>query len=482
MNQATLDHYTTLPARQGKTCSISANWIASSFLLSLGSLLNIFAYSSLEPLVIAILFYSFGAFFLNVPRIGGMYERKMFRMVFSVCWFMAGIAAIYANYLNDPFQNTSDAISFFNLATEGARGLTLGDLKGISQGAGVIVIWRFVYDFFSRIGFEKVRYIGILVNVFSVALSGVIAIKIVKHTFGADTPRFNRLILFFSLSGLFWLFASIHVRDAVVLLGVTSLVYFWVRYLEKPQLINFVLLFFATAIGFALFGALRTQFVFVPLAMLMAGLAACLFHTTTKRSRMVGRYTFILLGVVIAGFLYSTLHDSLFRMVQGAYGGYLEAATLQSSGDSLGYRFITAAPWPLRLVFGSAYLFVFPIPFWSGFQLESVYHLFKSFNVLFFYAVTPLFALALLRICQVKTLRRPSVMFLLFLVIGFTLSIAGTSLETRHFGTFQVSLLVLATLPDLTARRDRMAYKKLLFVFLAMMGFVYLVWFCLKFI
>ena len=456
--------------------------MASSFLLSVGSLLNIFAYSSLEPLLIAILFYFLGNFLLNViTSMGGIYERKMFRMVFSVCWFMAGIAAIYANYLNDPSQNTLDAVSFFNLASEGVRGLTLADLKGISEGSGVIVVWRSIYDFFSSIGFEKGRYIGILVNVFSVALSGVIAIKIAKQIFGNDAPRLNRLILLFSLSGLFWLFAAIHIRDAVVLLGMTSLIYFWVRYLAKPQLINLVLLISASVLGFAFFGFLRTEFVFVPLAMLIAGLAASLFYAKVKGTRKIAIYTFTFLGIVMAGFLY-VAHDDLFVMLQGGYGGYLEGALQRNPGDSLGNRFITTTPLPLRLILGSAYLFVFPIPFWSGFQLESAYHLFKSFNVLFFYAVTPLFALALLRIYQVKALRSSPVMFLLFLVIGFAFSIAGTSLETRHFGVFQVPLFVLATLPDLTVIRDRVAYKKLLFTFLAMMGMVHLAWFGLKFI
>lgn len=133
-------------------------------------------------------------------------------------------------------------------------------------------------------------------------------------------------------------------------------------------------------------------------------------------------------------------------------------------------------PLPLRLVLGAAYLFVFPIPLWAGFQLETAYHLFKSFNVLFFYAVFPLFTLAVFRVLTTKAYRTPSVMFLLFLIVGFTLAVAGTSLETRHFGVFLLPLFVLATLPDLRQKGDKAAYEVLLLGFLTMMAAVHILW------
>lgn len=50
---------------------------------------------------------------------------------------------------------------------------------------------------------------------------------------------------------------------------------------------------------------------------------------------------------------------------------------------------IVSQPLPIRLVLGSVYLFVFPIPVWSGFQLESAYPLFKSLNAIYFYFLLP---------------------------------------------------------------------------------------------
>jgi hypothetical protein len=135
---------------------------------------------------------------------------------------------------------------------------------------------------------------------------------------------------------------------------------------------------------------------------------------------------------------------------------------------------------PIRLVLGSIYLFVFPIPFWGGFQLESVQAFFKSANVVFFYFVLPLLAISLLKLVRHKRSRSVSVLFLLFLSLGFTVAIAGTSLETRHFGAFLIPIFVIATMPDLRADNERLQYKQYLFVILSGVIVVHLAWVILK--
>ena len=106
--------------------------------------------------------------------------------------------------------------------------------------------------------------------------------------------------------------------------------------------------------------------------------------------------------------------------------------------------------------------------------------LFKSFNVFYFYFVIPLLILALRRLWKDKSSRSPPVLFLLFLVIGFTLAIAGSSLETRHHGAFFVPLFLLALAPDLRIRSEWRQYKQLLILFLSGVGLVHLAWIVLK--
>jgi len=452
--------------------------LPSLIFLAMGCLLHIFAYQSLKPVVAGVIFFMLGACLLRLPSVGGDFERVGFRLVFAIGWFMAGIAAVYANYLNDYMQTFSDADAgrFFELAS--GKSLSLKSIQSITNGAGAVVIWRAVYDAFAFIGFEKERYLGVLVNVTSVAFSCVLAVKMARLVYGNDTSRLNRLIFLFSMCGLFWLFAAIHLRDGAILLGVTALSYVWTRYLAKPEIQNVVFLVAATVFAFAFFGFFRAEFLFVPLAMLVAGLTAILMFGKFRGTRKVIINILAFIGVVITGVLFSNFQVGLFSALNDGYQGYKEV--MDVSSDSLGIALIVNQPILLRLIFGSFYLYLFPIPFWSGLELGTAYHLFKSLNALFFYALIPLIALSLLKIARDKAVRTPTLMFMLFISLGFTLGIAGTSLEGRHLGAFLVPLLVLGLLPDLTQKKDRNAYKGFLVTFLFMMAMLHLVWLVIK--
>jgi len=162
---------------------------------------------------------------------------------------------------------------------------------------------------------------------------------------------------------------------------------------------------------------------------------------------------------------------------------YTEMAegAVENSGSSLGVTYVVDQPLPARLAIGSFYLQVFPIPFWSGLYTNSVYHLLKSLNALFMWLVVPLAVLGARRSLEVKNRQtRTTLLFLIFVYVGFTFAIAGTSLETRHLGVFLVPLLLVATIPDLRATRDARAYQKLLGAWLGMVVSVHVAWAILK--
>ena len=455
--------------------------LPSLVLMVTGCLLNIFAYQSFKPFVAFVIFFMLSAFFLRLPLVGGRFERVGFRLVFAVGWFMAGIAAVYANYLNDPFQNSSDADLFFLLAISNEElRIVSPEANQNSEGAGAVVIWRAVYDIFAAIGFEKERYLGVLANVTFVAFSCVLAVKIARLVFGNDISRLNRLIFLFSMCGLFWLFAAIHLRDGLVLLAVTALCYVWTLYLTKPGMQSSVFTVLATILAFASFSFLRTEFLFVPLAMLVAGLSASFIHSNLRGTQKIYTYVIAFIGFITTGFIFLNLREALLSALFSGYFQYSEAANLRGSSTSLGVDLIVNQPIPIRLIFGSVYLFIFPIPFWVGFQLDSAYHLFKSLNVLFFYALIPLMLLSFWVIIRNKAVRSPSLMILFYITIGFTLAIAGTSLEGRHLGAFLVPILVLVLLPDLNLKKYRNTYKIILITFLFIMAMLHFIWFVIK--
>jgi hypothetical protein len=160
--------------------------------------------------------------------------------------------------------------------------------------------------------------------------------------------------------------------------------------------------------------------------------------------------------------------------------GYLELAAETHGSDSLGMSLIANQPLPIRLVLSSVALVLLPIPVWIGFQLESVYYLFGAFNAIFFYFFTPLLAVDVRQLWKRRELRTPAFLFTLLAPAGFTLAVAVTSVETRHFGAFLVPLFVLALLPDLRERAVRHNYRQLLGLMLGSVMLVHALWVFLK--
>ena len=458
-------------------------FVPSLIFFSIGSLVHIFSYNSLQPLLVGGVFGLVGYFIFSATPARGYYELAAFRLVFSVFWFWAAIAAVYANQLDDPNQNYSDAVSFFELAAGRASGLSLERISRITEGSGAIVLWRFIYDGFADFGLEKRRYIGITFNVFLLAVTSVFGLKMVKAIFGYDVKRLQLFTIIFASCGIFWLFAAIHLRDSTVVFLVTALSLYWVKFLVNPNAGNTIKVVIANIISFGVFSFFRADFLFVPLCMLLAGTVAIAlgrYHKTNRK--LVVLIPTIIIGMPLLAYLFSTMGSELVYTLEKGNISYFNHSVETGQKDSLGMSLILGAPPYVRLVLGPVYLLIFPIPFWSGFLSESAYHLYKSFNVLFMYFWLPLLFVSLRKLFDSRSLRTPPVLFLFACFVGFTIATAMTSLETRHFGVFLPLGLVLSMLADMRSRKEKREYKKVLTIFISAMFLVHASWAAMKYV
>lgn len=450
-------------------------------ILYAGSLINIYAYGSLPSLLLAPVFLIIGQLTLWITRTNGFFERRILLRTFSIGWMMAGIAAIYCNIFLDPQQLYLDAGVFFSVTTSReTEQLNFLQIQAVYENALPIVIWRELYNIVAALGFEKERYIGILFNVLIMAFTGVIAIRISQLIYGKDTQRSRLMILLFSSCGLFWMYSAIHIRDSIVLISVTTLIAIWIKFLIRPSFgLNFFSALIATLGGTLIFGFLRKEFIFVPGALVCAGVSALLLSKDSQSNRReaLALATCTLVAVAALAANYS---DLIFLTLSDGNETYENLSKMESGSDSLGMKLIYNQPFLIRLLAGTIYIFVFPIPFWSGFQLQSAYHLFKSLNVIFFYAFLPLLLIAIGQIWEQGRRASPVHLFLVFTSLGFTLAIAGTSLENRHLGAFLVPIFLLSLLPNLTERKTIRKYQRLLKLMLAGVFGVHTLWLILK--
>ncbi len=450
--------------------------IANITLLLIGSWLHLIAEFSPLPLIAALIYFCLGWFSLWFFKIGGKWERFIFTRVFLSGYLSAGIAAIYRTFLDDI---QGDAAAFFEITSGAAAGLSIIEISVLTEGSIAVVLWREIFDLMSAIGFPREQYVGVLVNVLLVALSSVVAIKIARQVYGHDPYRFKMLVLMYSVCGLFWIFSGIFIRDSIILLGVNLLVSAWIYFLSKPG-INYrlIIVIVASLLASTLFGFMRGEFVFVPVAMVMAAVAAMCFG----QSRVFNKYKLyplLIFGLVVIGVAYVSFGEDFWAALNRGRQSYIDEAASVANG-SLGMSLIVNQPLLIRVVLGTIYLYIFPIPLWSGFQLESSYHLFKSLNAIFVIFLLPLMILAFRILWKNNLSRSFPVMFILFVVIGFSFAIAGTSLETRHLGVFFVPIFIIALLPNMQNAVVRDNYRKILFLLIVALLLIHFAWLFIK--
>jgi hypothetical protein len=435
--------------------------------------LNIFAYYSVEPVLLFIIYVALVLIFMKVLGETGRQERAGVLLVCAVCWFWAGIAAIFLELVSADSQGP-DVWYFYNVVTD--KDFIPFNEGKIVQNAGPIYIWKIVYEFSELLGFTKGFYIGVTFNVFIVTITSLIGLKMVRVIYPNDAERRSRFIIIYASCGMFWLFGSIHLRDSMALFSITLLMLIWIIYLGKSNITNFIILIIASVVGILVLGFVRTEFVFVPGALLLAGMAAEFIGGTKKRHINILLIACLVIGLATFGYLFI---DDLLGAFENT-SRYNELSNVESGTNSLGNSLVINQSWPLRLVFGAIYLLLFPIPFWVGFQLDSIYHLYKSFNVILMYFLIPLCGLAIQRLIKNRLLRTPPILFMVFCAVGFIFLIGYSSLEGRHFGSFYIPIIVLALLPKIERGADLFAYKCYLMIFLLFVIVLHLAWIALK--
>ena len=471
-------YHSKIYACSASSCATST--LINLFIFSIGALVSTYSYGSFAPVFVFVCLHSVFLLMLTITPLKGNAERKIFNRTSVIGFLAAGIAAIYANQFGDAGQLTSDPSFFYDFSSVQSNGLSVAEMKFSTEAPLAILIWREVYNFFSMLGLEKARYTGVAVNVIFIALSSVVALKMSRQIFGDDDYRFNRLMLLFSGCGMLWLYSGIHLRESFLFLSVVMLLYTWVDILSNPVSgRRLIVLGVSNAIGAPVLFLLRNEFVLLPILMLMSMIVSILLSRDVLSNRFIKAALFIpIISSVLFLVVYNT--DGVHE-IQYAYMKYMDHMSNTHGDDSLAFKVILNQPFAVRMIVGFVYLYLSPIPFWVGVQLDSAYHLFKSFNVVMFYFVMPLVVISISKLFKISHLRKASLLFLLIFTVGFSLLVSATSFETRHLGIAFSSLFVIACLPDLRVANDLNLYKIVLLVLLAFIFVVHVSWVLLKF-
>jgi hypothetical protein len=442
--------------------------------------LNIIAYESMQPFFINIIFLFLG---LLLILFFDKNNFKYFIIVNLFCFFWAGVAAIYSSFFNDPSQNGNDALIFYNVSIGDYSSVPLTFLSGVYyrliEGLGAVYIWTKFYDFFSYLGFEKIRYIGVGVNSLLVSLTAILGLNIFTISKKGSEYDNSRFIMFYLFCGIVFLFSSIHVRDSFTLLIITYLTFIIIHELKKNRPFYTFSFYIKFLIIQIFIGFFRQDFIVVPVIFFVIAIFSMFIEYLSfnkigfyKKILIISTITISILIVITVGFL-------LFPIVQNLFTTYSSHSNNNSSGDSLGLKYIVNANIIFRFFFGTIYTLIFPIPFWIGFFSNSVYDLFKSFNSIFMILILPLIIGSFIELINKKNVRRSPRIFLTLIIIVFTMVVSITSMETRHLGSFIVPFIVLAS--SFNKDKNIFTFKIIYKIFLSFIGGIHFLWAILKF-
>lgn len=447
-----------------------------------GSLLHFDTYDSVQPLFVMLLIAGPMWLLLTLLASRAPEIRWGYSWLVSWYWLCAGISLL----LDGPTQVTPgsliDAEKFYTQLYLQFTPTSLDDLRKVLEGPLAILVWNYFYEWTVNMGGTHLPHIGVSINIFNMAATGVISAFMAIILYGYDRRRLFILFALFTGCGLFILFATLHVRDSFICLIIAALAALWCAFLVRKDLFSMLLIIAATPLFTFALHYLRYDLNSVPIAFAGVGLAALVAAKDVRRGgERLWINTLLVLGLTAVGFAAATVGADLAQRFERGTGAYVAMAGSGAQADSLGMALVVNQPFLLRLIIGPIYVLFMPIPLW-GSSLESgaTYALAKAIGAVFFYFLVSRLAVTAFVLVSYPQSRRASVLFLFGVFLIFLMAIGATSIESRHIGPF-VPLAIVASLAfcDSAALDSKRAnYLKMIFLVMIIAHFM---WMILKF-
>ena len=388
---------------------------------------------------------------------------------------------LYAQVFYGQTQTAIDALIFYELAVEGLGNYRFEDRYLFGDAPLAVFIWHYLYALCVKLGVQTAPWLGILFNSLLVGLSGGVTVHAGLHVFGRDTRRLILLGNLFAACGIFWLFGAIHIRDSFALFLNTLILYGFVRTLTRPRISNVILL--CTILIFVTWSMTYIRAIYLPLIPLFCILGLV---SWTRCSSSVARPSVVIIGGCLLALVLADMITPYVELASKSAEGGLEAYKIHSSeaGKGLGYNIVVAQSLPIRLLIGSIYMHIFPIPLWANFTTSlGEYYWMKGYQGIYLATIAPL-GFAGIYSALKKSIRggpdAPSFLFLALFTMTTLFAVVATSLETRHHGQFLPAFLILSTLSLHTNPRRRAQIKSCCLIWYAAVVSIHILWMLLK--
>ena len=449
-----------------------------------GAIMNCFSYNSFDPIFIFFFIFVFGFILLKILSFNSdikLYEEKGFLSFFFISWFISGISSIYLNTFFDASQ-LNDAGDFFIFSTSHEYSeISLKKLHGITNGSLAVVIWRFIYNLFYFIGFEKTVLIGLLINNLIMSFSLLLTLKMGAMIVSSNHERLDRITILYCSCGIFFLFSNILLRDSFSILYVILQLYFASRLIMKLSFYNVIIFCIFTVIANYFVVYIRYELQYFPLLFIFIIPILKYYQKISSKKIIFLIFTTALLTILLLNYYVINIYDYSIIKMFNIRGSYLyESSTL--GNNSLGKIIIeNIHPFLLPLFFLFTLIF-YPLPFWVEFSKLEIYGLLKGLQWFYMIFFLPMILLSLIKIISLLKLKNRLLVLHTIFFIGITLSVIITSGEQRHFALGIPSAILFTLILDFKDKVDNNNYFITLFLLISFIIMLYILFFLIKLI
>lgn len=410
-------------------------------------------------------------------------ETRAFMFMYVMCLLVGGLLQNYSVRYFGRVQSTIDAAKFMSLIALSPPVSTLESLRSKVNSPLAVMAWQYVYLGVSRLGFRTGSYVGVMFNAMVMGLVAVFTVKIGRLLFGDDGWRLRRIGTLCGLCGLFLLLGSVLIRDCFTALFNVMVLWALVRWLKDARLSSLATAVFVTICSIGAVAYLRYESIVLFGVYWVCALVMFMGSRLRGYLRFAGIVIVLCWAAVFLPYLGSYLKATA-SFQERKYEYYASASTLSSRPHSLGVRYVVGQPMPVRLIAGTFYLAVFPIPLWGYFRpgLFDNY-LVKGYNGLFQQVAIPLIMAGVFSI--VRAARRNLKAFVphVFVLVYFCISLASvvmTSLEQRHLAQFLPAILAVAPAADTRERETRTRVVLLGGIWIVFLAVIHALWLAMK--
>lgn len=455
----------------------------------IGTLIQSISYFSYDPVILTFIFFFIGFIIVNIFQLPSQ-DKLFFYFYLSLSIFFSGITAIFFNQLGVKDFNTPDAANFHRWAAiyDWLDNYSLFDTRvhnsrNFTEGGLAIYSWRFIYNILNSIGLDKGHYIGIYVNNLLVALTGLISLRTVSLIYNKDKIKKRMFALLFTLASIHILYASILLRDSYIIFFISILFYFWMKTIKQVNIYNVLNTVLISCIISFLYIYLRTEYYYLPIVFFFIAILSKILSSKFFNNFSISNILFIVIISLAATALIHTLVPGIYEAIINGYNNYNNVIFEYFPKEtSLGTLFIIDIPIYLRALVGPIYLFMFPIPVWSGFFAGNGYQLLISMHSLFMHFWIPLLLFSIYHFIKSKKYRTSELYFCILIFFIFTIGVALTSIDTRHLGNFLFIGIIFSLIGLEIKKKDTVKYYLLYLFWLVSVASIHFLWFLLKFV